>query len=379
MSESDYVLAAAERILEEDFGGENIWAEDPVGTYVEPEEAPVQPDTPELTFDATGRAHGPDGKFVSQEGDASAEEAAGEPEVAEVEPETDPSAEAVPTDDGGQDPPEDNVLELDAETLGIGDDHPLFTKYGGDLSKALEALDEAQRRVGERAHEVGNLRAENESLNQLLQEMATLRAQVTPYQNDLDEDPKALVMEVLQRTAETGYFDEGTYQRALSTWGEEEPFEAANLNAQVQMAKMAAKTSAPEAESSGPDLAEEVDAFKERHPDFQQLLPAINTLAEQRPLLQRSLYEGSPQERAQALEDLYELAKSRSNQTATSEAAKKVILRARVEADKAKSDAAVVGASRTSAVELEKPITGDRLLEQALRELSGLEDFVVVE
>lgn len=372
MSMSEGWEAAAAAMVNDEFPVVEAEVPEPA---VEPAAAPAEPDTPELTIDAQGRAHGPDGKFVA----SGSEE---EPEA------TGSTEEEVPAAVGIEPEAESNedVLELDADALGIDEDHILFTKYGGDLNAALGALAESQRIVGERANEVGSLRKENDELRQLRDEMEAFRAQMTaaqvPYQSDVDENPQGLITEVLQRVEQTGYFDQRTYEAAIQSWALEDPFGASRFDAQVQYHRaMAAQAEAqPQPEPQGPDaLAAEMEAFKQRYPDAQQLLPAIEEMAVQRPVLARALTEGSAQERVQALEDLYSLAKARSTQTDTSEAVKKVILRATAEADKAKSDAAVVGASRTSAVKTEEAPTGDRLLEAALREQLGLDDFRVVD
>lgn len=372
---SDDFLAAAESLMDSEFN--RGVAEAPVEVDVEPAAAPAEPDTPELKIDAQGRAHGPDGKFVaaSDENPVSAPE-----EDSETTIEADPEAQEADEDTVEDSPAEDNVLELDAETLGIDADHPLFTKYGGDLQKALTALAESQRLVGERAHEVGGLRKENEELQQLIAEFQSFKAMALPYQHSVDENPEGLANEIVQRAMETGdvrVLDDPRFAEAIENWGLEEPFQAAQFAAQVQIAKtMALQAAYSQPEEPSGDLAAAVEAFKQRTPDLQQVLPVMNELAEQRPVLQRALYEGNAEERALALQDLYELAKSRSTETATSEAARKIIITAAKEAEKAKSEAAVVGASRTSAVQPEAP-SGDRLLEQALRDLSGLEDLVV--
>lgn len=376
MSMSEEMLAAAEALLDEEFnGGEVAEAPEPL---VESDAVPAEPVTPALTIDAQGRTHGPDGKFVAPNDEAPEPVEDGSVVDPDEVPAQEVAAEVAASEPVAPAAVEDEI-ELDAETLGISDDHILFTKYGGDLLKALDALGAGQSTVGSLGNELGDLRKENEALQKLVQQVGSLEARLTPYRSDIDEDPQSLVGEVLQRAAETGHFDEATYEAALAGWAESDPFTAARLDAQVAMARQQAEVQVASQASQAPGndaLAREVDAFKTRHPDLDTALPAMNELAAQRPVLQRALYEGSAEERAQALEDLYTLAKSRSNETATSSAAKRVILRAKADADKAKSDAAVVGASRTSAVTPTAP-TGDRLLEQALRSMSGLDDLVI--
>ena len=361
MSTPDPLLAAAEALLDEEFNQGAV--EDPPQLDVEPAAAPVEPETPSLTVDATGRTHGPDGKFVAASDEETVEETE-EVEEPVSEPEEEGQPEGTPE---GEVETDDLVFELDPEIESV------LEKYDGDLNKALRALNEGQSLIGRQGSELGELRTQMQELVTLVQQNQFNPMLYAPYKNSVDEEPGALVGEVLQRAAESGNFDEATYERALAAWAEEEPFPAARLDAQVAMARQMAQQAAPQ--PGAEDLAKEVDAFKERNPDFQQLLPTVNELVEQRPLLKRSLYEGTAQERVQALDDLYSLAKSRTTQSDTSAAAKKVILRAKADADKAKGDAAVVGASRTSAVDTEPK--GNALLQQALRDLSGLDDLVI--
>lgn len=372
MSMSEELLAAAESLLDEEFNSGYV-AEAPE-PLVESDAAPVQPDTPELTIDAEGRAHGPDGKFValSDEGSESPEDDSVVDADAGEEPATGPEAQA--SELPAPKAVEDEFIEIE---LSDPDVEAYLAKYDGDFVAALKAATEAQKVIGRQGEELGTKRQENEQLNAVIAQLQGLEARLTPYRSDIDEEPQSLVGEVLQRAAETGHFDEATYEAALSAWAESDPFTAARLDAQVTFARQQAESMVATPQAPGNDaLAREVDAFKSRHSDLDALLPAMNELAGQRPVLQRALYEGSAEERALALEDLYSLAKSRSIATDTSTAARKVILRAKADADKAKSDAAVVGASRTSAVTSDAP-TGDRLLEQALRSMSGLDDLVI--
>lgn len=342
---------------------------------VEPATAPPVADTPELTIDASGRAHGPDGKFAPKDS-PEPEEASAEEEVPTdvgIEPEAESEvAESAPESD-------ELIFELDdPDVLGYLD------KYDGDVAKALKAATEAQSLIGRQGEELGNTRKENESLQEVVAQLKALedrlQYQSVPYRNDSDDNPQGLIQEVLERASQTGHFDDATYEAAIQSWGLEDPFGAARFDAQVAVARQQAEAAVQEPPATGPDaLAGEIEAFKGRHPDYQQMLPAIQELAAQRPLLGRSLYEGSAQERAQALQDLYDLAKSRTAASDTSTAVRKVILRAAAEAETAKADAAVVGASRSSAASSEpaEP-TGDRLLEQALRKTGLGDDFVVV-
>lgn len=361
------LLAAAEALLNDEF---NSGVSEPVQN-VEPAGAPEPEDTPELTVDAQGRAHGPDGKFVAQDGDedsaeedvpadAGTEDEAEEPEAQEVEATAD----------------DELVFELDDPEI-----IELLDKYDGDVIKALKASREAQSLIGRQGSELGEVRKELEKLREAMQQAPPPQQYFGPYRSDVDENPEGLVQEVLERAmVPGGQFDEATYAVAIEAWGEIEPFKAASLNAQVQMAlQVAAQAVAtgppPEETSAGATLESEFTALKERHPDVENHLPGIEKVLAERPHLAAAVAEGDPRARAQAFEDAYLLARSQSKDSDTSAAARKIILKTKAEVDQAKADATVVRASRSSAAEVGPK--ANETLEQALRDLSGLTDLVI--
>lgn len=311
---------------------------------------------------------GTDGKFIKKE-----EEIVPEPEgFVEVADSVD---EPIPTDAGideeteeesageAPDSPDSDEIVLDADTLGLNDDHILFTKYGGDLSKALEALSEAQSTIGRQGTELGELRELKEQLDSL-QNLMTLQqqAQSVDWDEIIAEDPQQAVMLAVQ------YQNPQAFDEALKTWATDDPIGAFTFLQEIQQ-----QATAPPPTT----LESEMESLKARHPDIQQRLPAIQAEAEKRPALARLLSDEDPRVRAQALEDLYVL--SRSQETPdTSKAGRRIILQARAEADAAKADAAVVSATR-SAPPPAPPKSADESLAETLQQYVGLgDDFKIV-
>ena len=340
----------------------------------ETEALEAESETPDLTADAfytqdaAGNLHGPDGKFVStttlnseerQAQEASSEEA----EETVEEPVAEASVPAEEVEDEG-----DIVLETDDEAI-----LSLLEKYDGDVIAALKGATEAQSTIGRQGNELAELRRLAETVEQMRDQMN--RPQFHGYTQNVDDNPAGLVQEVLQRAAITGEFDEQTYETAIQAWGEEDPLSAARLDARVAMAREVADqaVAAPQEEASS--FESEMQALKVKYPDIATHLPAIQEMAAERPLMAQALQPGGdPRTRAQALEDLYMLARSRDSGSSAS--AKRIILRAAAEADKAVRDAAVESASNTSAATAGP--SEDDALQQAVRAATGLDDLVVV-
>lgn len=320
---------------------------------------------------------GPDGRFVSQQDSAQSDIPAdggieGEVEDAEggaSEQQTLPADQEDAEGDGleadadsQEEVPSDDIV-LDAETLGIGEDHVLFTKYNGDLAAALNALGDAQSTIGRQGTELGELR---ELKNQLdsLQSLITLQnqAQGIDWDEAIAEDPKEAVLLAAQ------YQNPQAFEQAIEAWAAEEPIQAFTFLQQV----------AAEAEQPPPTTLEtEIEGLKAKYPDLQTRLPVIQQEAEKRPALARLLNDEDPRTRAQALEDLYHLSGSQVAPD-TSQAARQVILRARAEADEERSSASVVSQSNTSPPP-EPPTSGDQMLVETLQQHLGLgDDFKIV-
>lgn len=354
------MLDAAEAALATLFEG----GYEPPERDVEPAEAPTG-DTPELTIDAQGRAHGPDGKFVPLAGDeGSAEEdvpaAVGIEEKAESAPEE-------------EEAPEPDVLELEVDDPEV---LSLLDKYDGDIVKALKAAAEAQSLIGRQGQELGDARREAEQLRAVQEQLEALQQQLQLQAAASQYNWEELIEESPEQAAQLAVElrNPVLLQRAVEAWGETNPFGAMMFMNQLSM--QAAQEATVEQDEPETDLSGEVEALKRRLPDIQEHLPAIGKLAEERPLLRQALYEGDARDRVQALEDLYLLAKSRQATVDTSQAARRVILRAKAEADQAKADAAVVSATNTSATSAEKPKTNE-LLRSVLADALGDENFVI--
>lgn len=353
MSIPEDALDAIEAVMNDEFNAGVSSVE-----TVEVGAAHPEVDTPDLIIDDQGRTRGPDGKFASLKDAAPGPsgEDSGEEEVpADVGIE--PEAES----EGLQEADEEDayVLELDdPEILDL-----VETKYGGDIGKALAGLKEAQSLIGRQGNELGELRELRSQLEQL-QEYLFMQNEASgvDWEEAIAEDPEAAARLAAQ------YQNQDAFEQALEAWAQESPVKVFTFLQEAQ-----ATANAPQPVS----LEEAIGAVKERHPDILNKMPSIQEEARQRPALARLLQDPDPQTRAEALEDLYVLASSRTSASETSKAAKTIILKAKAEADAAKSDASVVSASNTSAAAV-APVNANDALQQALRELSGLDDLVIV-
>lgn len=342
----DEIGAAA---LNEMFGGGEIQDLSDAG-------ASSDGDTPAAPVDTQPR--GADGKFIPKE-----EEVVPEPEgyTEEVAVESVPEEEAEEAEDqpvAEVDDDSDIVLELDEGVLDL-----VNTKYGGDIGKALEALQEAQSVIGRQGTELGELRELRTQVDSL-RELMTLQQQASSVDWDeaIADNPEQAVHLALQ------YQNPQAFEEALESWAATEPIKAFTFLQEIQQA-----VTAPPPTS----LESEMEALRGRYPDIQQRLPAIEKAAGERPALARLLNDEDPRTRAQALEDLYHLSAGAGTPD-TSKAAKRIVLQARAEADAAKADAAVVSASNTAPPPAPAP-SGDQMLAETLQEYLGLgDDFKIV-
>ncbi|GIV03972.1 MAG: hypothetical protein KatS3mg015_2802 [Fimbriimonadales bacterium] len=328
-----------------------------------PEVSRGQSDTVEES--PTERPRDPEtGRFVSK---ATVEETE-EVETPEA-PEEDTAKGEETSDENVEDEDHEQLaFELDPEALSVLD------KYDGDLNKALSALKESQSLIGRQGNELGELRQQLAELVELVQANQANSMLFAPYRNSLEDDPQALVIEVLERAQQTGYFDEETYAEAIVAWGEEDPFGAARLDAQVQFAKQQAAAIAAQQQSAiglqqDGDLKAEMAAVVQRHPDVEKYLPAVGEIAKEFPTLRASMAHGTAAERAKAFEELVRIAKSRAAVPDTSSALKRVVLKTQEEVRKEKADAAVISAGRQTAATAAK--TGIEAFYEAFDRATG--------
>lgn len=331
-------------------------------------EAPAAPDTPEFTIDGSGRAHGEDGKFVSL----------AEPEVPQAEAE---DTEEAPEDSGEEEVPADAETAPEAESddevvLEIDDDEVLafLDKYDGDVVKALKAATEGQKLVGRQGQELGDLRkALSEDMDDRLSAMqAAIISQTVNWEEQIEDNPRRAADLALR----VGHGD--ALVAALQAWAEEEDDESGpQMFLRMAQAEMALQEAYMGPQTEQTESFDDVMAgFKAKHPDVVQHLPTIQKIVAERPTLARSLAEGTPRERALALEDALLLARGQSAATDTPAAARRVILRAKQEADAAKAAAVVESASKSSAASAGP--SPDEVLQADLRTLTGLDDLTVV-
>lgn len=300
------------------------------------EEASAE-EAPDDTGSAVERPRDPDtGRFVSQQ--ETAEETT---ETAETPAPPDTvEVEEVEADDDG-----DIVLEIDEDLEAV------LQRYDGDVGKALRSLSEKESMVGRQANEVGELRQQINQLQALVQQGFQQAQQAPqyygPYMNDLEDNPKGLVYEALERG------DAQTMQLAIRAWGEEEPFEASTFLFSLQQQAAAEQASVHQqpspAYAAGPTLEDAMADVVSRHPDAEKYLPGLGETAQEFPTLRNSLDSGTPAQKAQAFEELLVITKARTAQSDTSSAVKRVILKTQEEVRKEKADAAVVSAQTRSA------------------------------
>lgn len=291
------------------------------------------PTEPPVDTGSADRPRNEKGQFVS-----SKEEPDDKPEVVSEEVADKPEVDTEPAEDDG-----DIVIELDDDLTSI------LERYDGDVTKALRALNEKESFTGRQANEIGQLRADLAAMRQMLEQQPP-QQHWGPYQNDINEDPKAVVFEALERG------DQRTMAQAVQAWGQDEPFEAAAF-----LFSLSQNQPAPEeptlAPATGPSIEQAMAEVVARHPDVEQYTEKIGEVAKEFPTLRNFMAQGTPAQQAQAFEELLVIAKTRSGDT--SSAMKRVILKTQEEVRKEKAEAAVVSGQTQSAA-----TAGDSPLEQ---------------
>lgn len=313
----------------------------------------------EAVVDETGRHHDPEtGKFVDKPKDGDDD---GDEETTEE----------------GEDEAEDAeglVIEVDDEETAERVSE-LLEKYDGDVAKALAAAVEAQKLIGRKESErsqataeAAELRARLEAIEAGQQAVLTrLNNPTVPITADLIQTDPALAAE---QAALQGNMQ--ALEAAITVWRNGSEYvdanpHAANLflqNLLLQEQLKEASTTTPAAQVVGtPEEDREVAKVLEKHPDLEQYLPAIAAAADENPLLKRAMETGSATEKAQALEALTVIAKSRQGADTSRDAIRRVQVVVKKEADDARRAATVVSASRGSAAAASQPTKVDQFLE----------------
>lgn len=295
------------------------------------------------TGSAVERPRDDKGRFMSTQVEDEPAETPDQPEATAPENVVEENAAEAEDDD-------EIVIEIDDDLQAVLD------RFDGDVGKALRALSDSQSMIGRQANEVGQLRQQLAELQQTVQQGFQQIPQQQffgPYQNDLDENPKGLVYEALQRG------DAQTMELAIRAWGEEEPFEAATFLFSLQQQQAAEQAQAYQPEPVAPQgvgqsLEQAMADVVARHPDVEKYLPGLGETAKEFPTLRNFLESGTPAQKAQAFEELLVITKTRSHATDTSKAVKRVLLKTQEEVRKEKSDAAVVSAQTQSAATAQK-------------------------
>lgn len=322
----------------------------------------TEPAESEVIEDDQGRLHDPEtGKFVARPEKAEEED---DPEaVAGEEPETEVEPEATP-----EDVDEDAiVLEIDDPDVAA-----FLEKYGNDPIAALKAATHLSSLTGRQGGELGEVRRELQELKDALASGA-LAPPTAPvdWESEIDTNPAYAA----QLAVHHGNPD--ALLAAVDAWKEVDPFNAGVFWTNLQMEFAQAEAQGAIEQPAQPAVADtaldaEVAKVVQRHPDLEKFLPAIGEVAQENALLRNALENGStPQERAQALEALYLLARGRDTDTLAQTAARTVKIQTKEAAAQARRDAAVVTTRSQSAAAGAQPTRVDAF-RQAFRQHTGL-------
>jgi hypothetical protein len=315
----------------------------------------------EVIEDDQGRLRDPEtGKFVARP--AEAEEDDDDPETVEgEEPETevDPEAEPEEVDE------DDDALVLEIDDPDVAS---FLAKYDNDPIAALKAATQAQSLIGRQGGELGEVRRELQELKEALASGALTPQAPVDWESEIDNNPAyAAQLAVHHQNVDA-------LTAAIDAWKEVDPFNAGVFltSLQMEMAQAALEPAQQPAPPADAALDAEVAKVVQKHPDLEKFLPKIGEVAQEQTLLRNALENGAtPQERAQALEALYLIARGRDTDTLAKTAATTVKLRTKEAAAPARRDAAVVTTRSQSAAAGAQP-TGADAFRQAFRQHMGL-------
>jgi hypothetical protein len=307
---------------------------------------PAPDQQPVDTGSAVEQPRDDQGRFASTKMEDEPTDSAEEPISADAETEPEVESAVEEAED------EDIVIEVDDDLAAILD------RYDGDVSKALLSLRDKESFTGRQANEIGELRQQLAEMQQLMaqgfqQVQQAPQQHWGPYQNDIEENPKGVVAEALERG------DEQTLMAAIQAWGEEEPFQASaflfSLSQQAQQTQVSQpEPPAPPVPQGSASLEDAMAAVVERHPDVEKHLPGLGETAKEFPTLRNFMESGTPAQQAQAFEELLVITKSRSSVADTSKAMKRVVLKTQEEVRADKAEAAVVSAKNQTAATASK-------------------------
>lgn len=275
-----------------------------------------------------------------------------------VEQEEEPQAEQ-PEEEEVEEVPEEEeeeeglFLDLTPET------ELLLDKYGGDLNKALQALNESQSLIGRQGNELGDIRRELEAMRSDMQTRASQPALQWPDEDDLPEEavPK------LRRIAEAAFTnaDAATFDNALSQWGEFDELGVETYKMLKATQVLALQQQDQTQTRDEPTLEAGVDSLVAKYPQLQttEFQSELNVEIEKLPSLGRILRGEipgvTPAERVVAFNELVERVAERRNSETRQLAARRVAVKTSQEARQARLDAQVAQSSQSQEVIEEKP------------------------
>ena len=238
-----------------------------------------------------------------------------EPVVVEEEPAAPTPAEV--------EAPTETTVETPVEEAAPSSDDPAVAaylkKYGGDVSKALQAAVSAQPKLGELGNELGEHRQQNAEYERVINELAEIRQQIqqpqvqpVPDQATIDWvdeqitlNPAAAPQFAVQalQAGQTMLYD-----RIMETWFAVQPRAASSFETAVRVEQVKQELSAQApARDENVMMQAALQQVLAENPEFHQYADDLASTIEKYPAAAAGL-RGSQQEKQQAIETLFALA-----------------------------------------------------------------------
>lgn len=246
-------------------------------------------------------------------------------------------------------------LELDDATQNLID-----SKYGGDINKALAALNESQSLIGRQGSELGDLRKQMEDLTQAVRQN---QAMSQPYPDWPDEFADEQDAAMQYRSIAEAAFERGDvdmFTRAVDTWEESNAIMASTYRDLKILQLQTSLAQAPAAKAPEDTLiAEGIDGLKVKYPQFTsevfqaELGKELEKFPSLKGLLWGEIPGTTPEQRLAALEETIVRVASRHTADTEQQARRRVAVKTSEEARAARREAQVSRGESARVVEVE--------------------------
>ena len=238
---------------------------------------------------------------------------------------SDEPAAASPVETPAEEAPSEETVAPEAapeETVEAGGDPAIaayLSKYGGDVSKALQAAVSAQRKLGEMGNELGQKREQNAELEQVITELAAIKEQLAqPQQQQVPDqatvdwiDEQITVNPAVAPQYASQALQAGQpllYQRIMRQWYEVDPYAATEFSNAVRFEQMKQEIAKQQpVRDENLQMQSALSQVLADNPEFTQYAEDLEAAIQRYPAAAQGL-RGSQDEKVESIKTLFALA-----------------------------------------------------------------------